>query len=306
MFRNPPHEPAAGSGQLLDESLIAKIRGIQIRARHMVNDVFAGEYQSAFKGRGLEFEEVREYQPGDDVRSIDWNVTARVGTPFIKLYKDERELTVIFLVDVSGSSRFGTVRKFKNEVAAEITALLAYTALKNNDQVGLIIFSHGVEHYLPPKKGRSHVWTLIRDILNYDSQSKQTNLEVPLEFLNLVVKKRAIVFLVSDFQIEGYEKMLRLTAKHHDLIAISIKDPREEDLPRVGFIELEDAETGENILIDTYRSQTLRDHKLASRADELKQIDFFRSAGIDHIPVKTNESYVDTIARFFRKREQSR
>jgi uncharacterized protein (DUF58 family) len=236
--------------ELLDDTLIAKIRGIQIRAKYLVNDVFAGEYQSAFKGRGLEFEEVREYHPGDDVRSIDWNVTARTSQPYIKLYRDERELTVIFLVDVSASSRFGTVKKFKNEIAAEVTALLAYSALKNNDKSGLIIFSEQVELFLPPKKGRAHVWRLIRNILTYDSKSKQTNLNIPLEFLNSIIKKRAIIFLVSDFQLplEDNETLLRITAKHHDLIAISIKDPREETLPNIGFIELEDAETGNSIL----------------------------------------------------------
>jgi len=293
---------------MLDEKLVSKIRNIQIRAKYLVNDVFAGEYQSAFKGRGLEFEEVREYQPGDDVRNIDWNVTARSSNPFVKLYRDERELTVIFLVDVSASSKFGTFEKFKNEIAAEITALLAYTALKNNDKVGLIIFSNRVELYLPPKKGRAHVWRLIRDILTYESRSEQTNLNIPLDFLNSVVKKRSIVFLISDFQLSLDESkaLLRITSRHHDLIALSIKDPREESLPKIGFIELEDVETGQSILIDTYQSQALREYESISKEDAKYQLDFFRSSGIDYIPIRTDTAYIDSIIRFFRKREKNK
>lgn len=290
--------------ELLDEKLIAKIRGIQIRARHLVNDVFAGEYQSVFKGKGLEFEEVREYQPGDDIRLIDWNVTARTGSPFVKLHRDERELTVMFVVDVSASSRFGTVSKFKNEIAAEITALLAYTALRNNDKVGLIIFSDRVELYLPPKKGRAHIWRLIRNILTYESKAKQTALDIPLNFLNQVIKKRCIAFLISDFQSEGFQTNLRITARHHDLIAISVKDPKEESLPKIGFIELEDAETGECILIDTFRNSTLKEYESLNRSQRKNQQDFFRKSGVDFIELRTDQSYMDRIVKFFREREK--
>ena len=190
-----------GELSLLTDELLAKIQRIQIKAQHLANAAFAGDYRSVFKGRGIEFEEVREYQMGDDIRSIDWNVTARAGRPFIKTFRDERELTVMFVVDVSASSRFGTLTKFKNEVAAEIAALLAYTALRNNDKVGLIIFSDHVEHYTPPKKGRGHIWKIIRDVLSYRSVAKSTNYVVPLEFLNKVLKRRAITFLISDFSI---------------------------------------------------------------------------------------------------------
>ncbi len=288
----------------LDDALIAKIRGIQIRARHLVNASFAGEYQSAFKGRGLEFEEVREYQPGDDIRLIDWNVTARAGDPYIKLHRDERELTVIFLVDVSASSRFGTVHKFKNEVAAEVTALLAYTALVNNDKVGLLIFSDRVEHYLPPKKGRGHIWGLIRDILTFESQSQKTNLELPLDFLNTVIKKRAVVFLISDFQGDLVESQLRRTARHHDLIAISIRDPRESVLPSIGYIELEDAETGETLLIDTFQQDLLKEYSQSAHQEQRRQEDFFRSSGIDSVFLQSDHSYLDHMVRFFRTREK--
>lgn len=294
------------SFQMLDPELINKIRGIQIRAKYLVNDVFAGEYQSAFKGRGLEFEEVREYLPGDDVRSIDWNVTARSGHPFVKLHKDERELTVVFAVDVSASSRFGTVEKFKNEIAAEITALLAYSALKNNDKVGLLIFSDKVEHYLPPKKGRGHVWQLIRDILTYKSEARATDIEKPLQFLNQVLQRRAIVFLLSDFQATGGENILRVTAHHHDCVAISISDPAELKLPAIGFIELEDLETGESILVDTHSAQNLREYETANRKQNRDIEMFFRGAGIDLIQVTTDASYLDSIVRFFKMRERRR
>jgi uncharacterized protein (DUF58 family) len=292
--------------EMLDQELLAKIKGIQIRARHLVNDVFAGEYQSAFRGRGLEFEEVREYQAGDDIRSIDWNVTARQNKPYVKLYRDERELTVIFVVDVSASARFGSHEKFKDEIAAEITALLAYTALRNNDKVGLIIFSDHVEHYLPPRKGRGHIWRLIEEILTYKSTSRRTNINAPLDFLNRVIKRRAIAFLISDFQDEGYQTQLRATRRHHDLIAISIQDPRERELPSIGYIELEDAETGEAILVNT-RSEKLRAELSARSRRKLgAEADFFRSCDIGYIPVDTSVPYIDPIARYFRLREKQK
>lgn len=290
----------------LDDEVLAKIKLIQIRARHMVSDVFAGNYESAFKGRGLEFEEVREYMPGDDIRSIDWNVTARQNKPFIKTFKDERELTVMFVVDVSASSRFGTFKKFKNEIAAEITALLAYTALKNNDKVGLIIFSDHVEHYIPPKKGRGHIWRLIREILTYESNSKKTDIKAPLDYLNQVIKKRAITFLISDFQDDNYQSQLRTIKKRHDLIAIGIYDQRELDIPNIGFIELEDAETGESILVNTsskkFRSQFAKE----SKRQMISQEEFFRSSAIDFIQISTSEPYVDPIVKFFRNRDRRR
>ena len=289
--------------KLLDEELIAKIKGIQIRARHLVNDAFAGDYLSAFKGRGMEFEEVREYQYGDDVRHIDWNVTARHDKAFIKTYRDERELTVMFVVDVSGSSRFGTVDKFKNEVASEIAALLSYTALRNNDKVGLIIFSDHVEHYVAPKKGRGHIWRLIRDILSYKSDSKRTDINVPLEFLNRVLKKRAIVFLISDFQGKNYEKEIQITSRRHDLISLSITDPREVEMPEIGYIELEDAETGDFVMVNTSSRHFQKEYSLHAKKRLFETRRFFRMNGIDYIEVNMKDSYIDPIVKFFKARE---
>ena len=291
---------------LLDEELVAKIKGIQIRANSLVNDVFAGEYESAFKGRGLEFEEVREYLPGDDIRSIDWNVTARYNKPFIKTFKDERELTVIFIVDVSASSHFGTHKKFKNEVAAEITALLAYTALKSNDKVGLLIFSDHVEHYIPAKKGRGHIWRIIREILSYESTSRKTNMKESFEFLNRVIKKRAVAILISDFQDEEYKNPLQTIAQRHDLIAFGIYDEREVSIPNIGYIELEDAETGESILVNTSSKSLRKEFNLQAGRDLREQEKFFRSSGIDFVRVKTDGTYLDSVVRYFRQKDRKK
>ena len=288
----------------LTEELLQKIKGIQVKARHLVNDSFSGEYVSAFKGRGIEFEEVREYIPGDDIRTIDWNVTARQNKPFIKTYRDERELTIMFVVDVSASSHFGTISKFKNEIAAEITALLSWTALKNNDKVGLIIFSDHVEHYLPPKKGRGHIWRLIRDILTFKSSARKTNMNIPLDFLNRVQKKKTITFLISDFQGDDFDKQLLATSRRHEMIAINVTDQREIDLPNMGYIELEDAETGDFRIINT-GSKTLRESYKKASMKRLKNIkQFFERNGIDYIDIRTDQFYLDEIVKFFRYREK--
>jgi uncharacterized protein (DUF58 family) len=292
------------NNKFLSEELIAKIKGIQIRAKHLVNNSFAGEYQSAFKGRGIEFDELREYMPGDDIRSIDWNVTARSGRPFVKVFKDERELCVMFVVDVSGSSQFGSQKKFKNEIAAEIAALLAYTALKNNDKVGLVIFSDHIEHYVPPKKGRGHVWQIIRDILSFQTQAKKTNLTVPLQFINQVIKHKAITFLISDFQNQaGTEHLLRATNLRHDLIAISITDPRELSIPNIGHIELEDIETGEVFMVNTGAKNFTQFFSKSATERLRKQKEFFQNSGIDLIQIETQKPYIDAIVRFFKSRE---
>jgi len=291
---------------LFDDELLAKVKKIQFKAKYLVNDAFAGEYLSAFKGRGMEFEEVREYIPGDDIRNIDWNVTARSVNPYIKTFRDERELVVFFLVDVSASSEFGTHKKFKNEVAAEITALLAYTALRNNDKVGLIIFSDHVEHYIPPKKGRGHVWSLIRDILSYKSKAKKTDINVPIEFMSKVMKKKAITFLISDFQGNGFENKLRTFSKKHDLVAISITDPREIELPNIGYIELEDAETGEGLLINTSDLKGIHSFAKKARGQIKKNQGFFQKNGIDFLDIRTDSSYFDVLIKFFKKREKKK
>ena len=292
---------------MLDPTLIKKISRIQIHTNHLVTEVMAGEYESAFRGRGMEFEEVREYQAGDDIRDIDWNVTARMGHPYVKLYKEERELTIILLVDVSSSGHFGSVKSLKTEVCAEIAALLAYTAIKNNDKVGLIIFSDTVERYIPPKKGRGHVWMVIREVLQHQPQRGQTDIAQALEFMAKVVRRRSICFLISDFIAEDYERPLRLAAKKHDLITISISDPREMNLPKIGFLELEDAETGETILIDTYDPNIRTGLLKLGQKEAEKRKDLFRSMGIDHVDITIDESdnfYINPILKLFRLREK--
>lgn len=272
--------------------------------KSLATEVFAGNYESAFKGRGIEFEEVRPYQAGDDIRTIDWNVTARTGEPFVKLFREERELTLMFLVDVSASMQFGTVNKFKSEIAAEVTALLAYTALKNNDKIGLIIFSDHVEHYIPPKKGHAHIWRVIRDILSHKSKAKRTNLSLPLEYLNMVAKRKVSAFLISDFLGNGYEKMLKQTARHHDLIAVSVTDPKEENIPNVGLIELQDAENEDILMIDTVKPGIRKKWRKTMLEEHTKRNLMFRRAGLDHIKLDTSGNYVDPIIQFFKLRER--
>ncbi len=287
---------------MIPKEILKKVQRIEIATRGLVNEVFSGEYHSVFKGRGMEFAEVREYQVGDDIRTIDWNVSARMGHPFVKVFEEERELTVMLLVDVSSSGNFGTATQMKGELAAELSAVLAFSAIKNNDKVGLMIFSDKIEKYIPPRKGKQHVLRVIREILYYKPEDTQTDLNVALEYLSRVVKRRSIVFVISDFLTENYEKSLQVANRKHDLITISITDPREVELPNVGFIELEDAETGETILVDT-SSSSLRNafYSDAERQREIRER-FFKSIGVDNINIFTNRPYVEPITRFFRMR----
>ena len=289
---------------MFSREIIKKIEKIHIHTNSLVNDIFAGEYESAFKGRGMEFEEVREYTPGDEIRSIDWNVTARMGKPYVKEFKEERELTVMLLIDVSSSSLFGTVKEFKNEVAAELGAILAFAAIKSNDKVGLIIFTDTVEKFIPPKKGRSHVWRVIKEVIGYHPQKTNTDIKTALDFLNRVLNRRAVCFLISDFISEGYEKILRITNKKHDIIAITITDPRERVLPKIGFVELEDAETGETILIDTSDKNIREGFKSLNEENTKKRNELFRSMGVDYINIHTDKSLIDPIMKFFLLRER--
>jgi uncharacterized protein (DUF58 family) len=288
----------------LPKEVIKKIQRIHIHSNYLVNDILAGEYESAFRGRGMEFEEVREYHPGDDVRDIDWNVTARMGHPYVKVYREERELTLMLLVDVSSSGQFGSVNRFKNEVAAEIAAVLAFAAVKSNDKVGLIIFSDVIEKFIPPKKGRNHVWRVIREVLEHTPQSKKTDINVVLDFLNKITTRRVIAFLISDFIAQGYEKSLRITNKKHDVIAISITDPRESELPKVGFIELEDAETGEVMLVDTNESNIRKGFSALAARQVSETLELFRRCSVDHIAIYTNQPYLNPLMKFFRMREK--
>ncbi len=287
---------------MLPKEIIRKVRRIEIRTKRLVNDVFSGEYHSVFKGRGMEFEEVREYQPGDDVRVIDWNVTARYGHPFVKRFKEERELTVMILVDASSSGEFGTAQRMKGEIAAELCSVLAFSAIKNNDRVGMIIFTDRVEKYISPKKGSSHVLRLIREVLYFEPQHQRTDINCALEFLGRVIKRRSVVFLVSDFLSSGFEKLLTIANKKHDLVAIKIADPRETELPNVGFIELEDTETGEQIVIDTRNPEVRRSFQQHSLKEKRNLDRSFRSVNLDHIYITTDRSYVEPLMAFFRLR----
>jgi len=289
---------------MIPKELAKKIRYIEIYTSKTVNDVLAGEYSSVFKGRGMEFDEVREYMPGDEVRSIDWNVTARMGHPYVKRFVEERELTVLFLVDLSASGSFGSGKQTKNEVAAELCALLSFAAIKNNDKVGLIIFTDGVELFVPPAKGVSHVLRLVRDLLNFKPRQAKTNIAGALDYLGRVTTKRCVVFLVSDFLGENFEKPMRVVSRRHDLIAVSLVDPREVRMPDVGLVELEDAETGESVLIDTGSAMIRgRYEELGeSRATRLRNL--FRSNAVDQIEVTTSEDYVRKLVRFFKTRER--
>lgn len=289
---------------MIPREVLKKIRRIEIRTKRLVNHLFSGEYHSTFKGQGMEFEEVRQYQPGDDIRLIDWNVTARTGFPYVKKFREERELSVVLLVDASSSGRFGTRERFKSDTAAELCALLAFSAIKNNDKVGLIIFTDRIEKYVPPKKGRAHVLRLIREVLYFKPVGIRTDVSLALEFFNRVIKRKSVVFLISDFLSEGYLRPLQIANKKHDIIGIKITDPRENTFEDVGLIELEDAETGEIVLIDT-GSRSFR-NEFAARANEdgrlLKRN--LRLINMDFIDIHTDRSYIKPLVGFFKMREK--
>ena len=285
-----------------EKEILKKIQRIEIFTNRLVNTVFAGEYESVFKGQGITFDEVREYQIGDEIRTIDWNVTARMGQAYIKKYVEERERVMMLVVDMSASTSFGSIAETKAEIAAEIAALLAFSAIKNNDKVGLICFTDTVEHFVAPRKGKRHVLRVVRDILRFQPQQSGTNIETALAFVDQVLKPHSVVFLISDFKDTGYEKQLRLNSKQHSLIAITLQDRRELELPDVGLITLEDAESGETMVVDT-RSPEARQlyTELNQRADaERRQI--FRASQVDSILIRTDEPYVKPLIQFFRQR----
>jgi uncharacterized protein (DUF58 family) len=289
---------------LLTRELLKQVRQIEIRTKGLVNQVLSGEYHSVFKGRGMEFSEVREYQFGDDIRNIDWNVTARLGHPFIKIFEEERELTVMLLVDLSGSLMFGTIEKTKQQVAAELSAVLAFSALKNNDKVGLILFTDKIEKFVPPRKGRSHVLRIIREVLSFEPEGKSTNLKGALEYMNSTIKKRSIVFLLSDFMDSGYDKILRIIGKKHDLIGVVLSDKREAEIPAMGLIKLADAETGEERWVDTSSKKIQKRLQVVRRKMIEERKALFISSRLDSIEVRTGEDYVKPLVQFFRLRER--
>ncbi|MBI4386168.1 MAG: DUF58 domain-containing protein [Elusimicrobia bacterium] len=288
---------------MIPREIFAQVRRIEIKTRRLVAETFGGKYLSVFKGQGIEFAEVREYVPGDDIRTIDWNVTARTGRPFVRRYQDERELTVLLACDMSGSQFFGTDLKFKKEIAAEIAALLAFSALRNNDKAGLFLFTDAAELYLPPRKGRSHILTLIRDLLAFEPKSRRTAIGASLDVLNRHLKRRSILFLLSDFMDRGFDASLRRTAIRHDLIPVLIEDPRELELPSIpALLEIEDPETGETTLINGRSSNRLRDMQRRRQLRKEATFQLFRSAGLDFIRIRTDQPYADPLIQFFRSR----
>lgn len=289
---------------MLPKEILAKIRRIEITTSKLVTDFLSGQYESVFKGRGIEFDEVREYQPGDEIRSIDWNVTARMNHPFVKKYIEERQLTVMIMLDASGSSYFGTSRHFKSEVAAEAAAVLAFSAVKNNDRVGLIIFTDKIEKFIPPRKGRQHVLRVIREALYFKPTGKKTDIAGALRYLDGVTSRRAVTFIISDFFASDFKRELTVANKKHDIVAITITDPREKDLPNAGLIDLADAETGDFFMIDSSSAKVRAAYR--SRFEKMtnarKQI--FGSTGVDHIDIMTDKPYIDEFIKFFRMRKR--
>jgi uncharacterized protein (DUF58 family) len=287
---------------VIPREILKQVRRIEISTRGLVNEVFSGEYHSVFKGRGMNFAEVREYQYGDDIRSIDWNVTARAGAPFVKIFEEERELTVMLVVDVSASGEFGSRARWKGEVAVEICALLAFSAIKNNDKVGLIIFSDRIEKFVPPRKGRKHVLRVLRELLFHEPEGRGTDLTAALEYLNHVQRKKAVTFLVSDFQDEGFDKALAVAGRRHDLIAVRLSDRRERSLPPLGYLELEDPETGDRVVVNT-SDETFRsnfERQVTKRGEALDRA--LRKSKVDVIEIETGEPYVKPLMRFFQDR----
>ncbi len=289
---------------MLTKELLKQVRQIEIKTKGVVNQVFSGEYHSVFKGRGMEFSEVREYQFGDDIRNIDWNVTARFGHPFIKIFEEERELTVMLLVDLSGSLVFGSIEKTKQQIAAELSAILAFSAMKNNDKVGLILFTDRIERFVPPRKGRTHVLRIIREVLSFEPEGKETNIKAALEYMNNAIKKRSIVFLISDFMDTGYEKILRTVGRKHDFIGVVLTDEKENLIPKIGLIKLQDAETGQERYIDT-SDEAFQKWFVKNRLENYeKRRSLFIKSRLDSISIQTNQSYIKPLIDFFRLRER--
>jgi uncharacterized protein (DUF58 family) len=286
------------------KELLKQVRQIEIRPRGVVNEVFSGEYHSVFKGRGMEFSEVREYQIGDDIRSIDWNVSARFGHPYVKIFEEERELTVMLLVDLSGSLVFGSVEKTKQQIAAELTAILAFSAMKNNDKVGLILFTDEIEKFVPPKKGKSHILRIVREILSFEPQGNKTDITGALEYFNHSVKKRSIAFLISDFIDEGYEKILKIVSKKHDLINIILEDPREKELINAGLIKFRDAETGEIRYLDTGNTEVQKFFEQKMQERKALQDNLFMKSRVDTININVGVPYIKPLINFFKLREK--
>lgn len=292
--------------------LLKKVRKIEIKTRGLSNQIFSGEYHSAFKGRGMAFSEVREYLPGDDIRSIDWNVTARLNHPYVKIFEEERELNVMMLVDVSGSGNFGTDKQFKRELITELCAVISFSAIQNNDKIGLILFSDKIEKFIPPKKGRSHILRIIRELINFQPESKETNIGVGLQYLSNVIKKKSIAFVVSDFfdpsindtKKSFFEDALKISSRKHDLVALKISDQREADLPDVGLVNFRDAETGKEMWIDTSDKAVRTNYHNRKLARDVRLNAIFSRCGVDKVELFTGQNYIQPLMKLFKKREK--
>ncbi|MDB2675255.1 DUF58 domain-containing protein [Flavobacteriales bacterium] len=282
--------------------LLKKVRKIELKTRGLSNHIFAGEYHTAFKGKGMAFSEVREYQPGDDIRTIDWNVTARFNTPFIKVFEEERELTVMLIIDVSGSKNFGTQKQMKQELVTELSAVLAFSAIQNNDKIGVIFFSDKVEKFIPPKKGKSHILRIIRELIAFEPENKGTDIGEALRYFNNVIKKRAVCFVISDFMNDNFEAPLKIANKKHDVVTIRINDKREEELPDIGLVQMKDAETGEVKWIDT-ANKLIRENYQKNYLRNMEEVNqLFKNSGVDTIQLRTDMDYIKPLIQFFKRR----
>ncbi len=282
--------------------LLKKVRKIEIRTRGLSNQIFSGEYHSAFKGRGMAFSEVREYQPGDDIRAIDWNVTARFNHPYVKIFEEERELTVMLLVDVSGSEQFGTAQQLKKDLITELCAVLSFSAIQNNDKIGVLFFSDKTEKYIPPKKGKSHILRIIRELIEFKPEHSKTNIGDALRHFNNAVKKRSIAFLISDFIDQGFEDAMKIAARKHDLVALQIHDLRESELPPVGLMRLQDAETGQQLMVDTSDPEMLVWYARKAKQRQAELARMFARSGVDTVRLRTDLSYVQPLMNLFKNR----
>ncbi|MCW1146990.1 DUF58 domain-containing protein [Flavobacterium lacisediminis] len=284
------------------KEILKKVRKIEIKTRRLSDHIFSGEYHTSFKGRGMTFSEVRQYQYGDDVRAIDWNVTARYNEPFVKVFEEERELTMMLMVDISGSESFGTKNQLKRDMITEIAATLAFSATQNNDKIGLLLFSDQIELFIPPKKGKSHVLRIIRELIEFESKSKKTDLSQALKYLSSVLKKKAIVFLISDFMVQDYEHTLKIASKRHDVTGIRVFDQREESIPNIGIVNMIDAETGETLLVDTTSNKVRMDYEKYYRENVNYFKDIFSKCGAGTISSRVDESYVTKLLGYFKAR----
>ncbi len=282
--------------------LLKKVRKIEIKTRGLSNQIFSGEYHSAFKGRGMTFSEVREYQPGDDIRSIDWNVTARFNSPFVKVFEEEREMTVMLLVDVSASGEFGTRKQLKQDLITELCAVLAFSSIQNNDKIGIIFFTDKIEKFIPPKKGKTHVLRIIRDLIEFKPEHKKTDIELALKYLTGVIKKRSIAFVISDFMDSNFSDALKIANKKHDLVALRIYDKREQELPNVGLLKLVDAETGTLKWVDTSDKNVRTQFIVNAKTREAFLKDAFNKCGVDTANINTEESYIPPLTNLFKRR----